>query len=60
MIAANQRALADGRDAMIAHRLHGAPAPASPFRAGTVRHRYWQWGTERAARAIDDLYRIGG
>lgn len=56
MTALERRAVHAGRMAVIAHRFQGAPPPVNPFPRSAPKSRpYWQWGTEQATRAIDQL-----
>lgn len=54
-----RKALADGRDAVLAERFHGAPPPANPHPRGSRRELYWQWGHDRARKLLVEIDRIG-
>lgn len=51
-----RRAYIAGKQAVIAHRLHGGPPPEAPYSRASLRSRHWfQRGADRAARLIDQL-----
>lgn len=53
------RIMREGRDAVIAERLHGGEPAACSYRRDTQSHFFWQFGAQRARDAIDRLMRIG-
>lgn len=54
----SQEIIREGRDAIISARFHGE-ATANPYRKGTKRAFWWEWGADRARRAADALWEIG-
>lgn len=53
------RAMKEGRDAVIAQRLHGADPIPCHYRRDTRSRFFWEFGASRAHAAIDRLMRIG-
>ena len=53
------RAMKEGRDAVIAQRLHGAEPALCRYRPHTKSKFFWEFGANRAHEAIDRLRRIG-
>ncbi|AIT79134.1 hypothetical protein [Novosphingobium pentaromativorans] len=49
----------EGRDAVIAERLHRGVPAINPYAPKTKRGLFWQRGAEQAREAIDQLMRIG-
>lgn len=49
----------EGRDAVIAERLHGATPARNPYRHTSKRGLFWQRGADQARSKIDELMRIG-
>lgn len=49
----------DARDAVVAARFQGGPAPVNPWRKNTSSHAVWNMAARRAAEAADQIQRIG-
>jgi len=53
------RHLREGRDAVIAERIHAAGPAANPYGLKSRRGLFWQRGADLAHAKIDELMRIG-